>query len=103
MTPTETKPTADYLGHLVEQRRANFVETAAPTPRRQQADDALVALLREHLAPAVFNEEAIREFLAQYGPFDIDEVSHALADILDRAPRDLHVLVYLEALLETLR
>ncbi len=100
----ETKPTADYLGHLVDRRRREgFVEATAASPKRQLADDALVEVLRERLAATVFDEEAIRDFLAQYGPFDIDDASRALDDILGRAPRDLHVLVYLDALREALR
>ena len=99
-----TTPTADFLGHLVDKRRREgFVETTAPSPRRQLADDALVDVLRERLATTVFDEEAIRDFLAQYGPFDVDQASRALDDILGRAPRDLHVLVYLDALRKTLR
>lgn len=103
-TPSpETKPTADYLGHLVDRRRREgFIQAIGPSPKRE-ADDALVEVLRERLAPTVFDEDATRDFLAQYGPFDVDDASRALDDILGRAPRDLHVLVYLDALREVLR
>lgn len=104
VSPPKTKPTADYLGHLVARRRHEaFLELAAPSPQRQLDDDAIVDLLRERLASAVFNEDAIREFLAQYGPFDVGEASRALDDILGCTPRDHHVLVYLDAIRETLR
>ena len=101
---TDTPPTADWLGHLIDKRREEgFIETAAPTPPRQLADDALVAVLREHLDPAVFDEEAIRDFLDKYGPFDVEDATRVLDDIFFCAPLDLHVLVYLDVLRKALR
>jgi transposase len=74
-------PTADWLSHLVEQRRKDgFVEEA---PRalseeiareRAIADAAIVSLLEEHVHEDVFDERAITDFVARYGPFDEDKV-----------------------------
>ena len=98
-------PTGDWLRHLVEQRRAkNFVE---PTPqmlleaeqaRRAQADDAVLEVLAERLDPAVLDPEAVRSFLARFGPWDPDRTAALLDRLLTDQPRDLHVLVYLEQL-----
>jgi putative transposase len=100
----EAAPTADWLGHLVEQRRAEgFVPVTSPSPSHEAANDALVTLLRARLDDAVFDEPAIREFLAKFGPFDVEDATRALDDVLARTPHDLHVLVYLETLREILR
>jgi len=98
-------PTANWLGHLVEQRRAEgFVEPSddADVPR-EQADDAIVELLREHLAPDVFAEKTVRDFLRRYGPFEPERAGAALYDVLGDGPADHHVAVYLEAIREALR
>jgi transposase InsO family protein len=90
---------------LVEQRKkAGFVEE---TPRalsdeiaRERAigDAAIVSLLEEHVAEDVFDEHAIVEFLARYGPFDDDRARRALESLGDDAPRDLHITHYLDAI-----
>jgi putative transposase len=99
------EPVADWLGHLVQRRRKEgFVEaTADVDTSRVQADDAVVALLREHLAPEVFVEATVRDFLHRYGPFDPERAHAALDDVLGDGPADHHVAVYLEAIRETLR
>jgi putative transposase len=100
----DVAPTADWLSHLLEQRRAKgFVSMTSPSPSHEAANDALVALLRDRLDDAVFDEAAIRDFLAKYGPFDVEDATRALDDVFARNPPDLHVLVYLETLREILR
>lgn len=98
-------PTADWLSHLVELRKmAGFIEE---TPRvlsdeiaRERAigDAAIVSLLEEHVHDDVFDERAIGEFLARYGPFDEDKARHALESLGEDAPRDLHITHYLNAI-----
>ncbi len=98
-------PTADWLGHLVERRRAEgFVQAVSePAKARESADDAIVELLREHLDPSVFAESAVRDFLRRYGPFDPARAGQVLCDLLTSSPPDHHVAVYLEAIREALR
>jgi len=103
-------PTADWLGHLVQRRRAEaFVEPAAPantTPKQHEKDNALVALLQRRLSPDVFDEPAARDFLHRYGPFDPAGAEVALDDILgsdgDQAAGH-HITFYLQAIREALR
>ena len=100
---TDAVPAANYLQHLVEQRRAEgFLE---PTPRqlaeqaterRRTVDQAIVDLFAETLDADVFDEATVRDFLARYGPFD----GAVAARTLDRMcvdGNDRHVAVYLEA------
>jgi hypothetical protein len=65
--PTDAPaPTANWLGHLVERRRERDFVEAITEPIREDDDDAIVELLREHLAPAVFVEATVRDFLDRY-------------------------------------
>ncbi len=103
--PDAPAPTANWLGHLVERRREQaFVESVAElAPLREEADDAIVDLLREHLEPAVFVEATVRDFLHRYGPFDPERAGVALYDVLGDGRADHHVAVYLDAIREALR
>ena len=108
--PQPQQPGADWLQHLLEKRqRDGFIE---PTPKqikdaaKQQqveADEAVVALLYERLDPAVVNEAAIRSFLERYGPLEPEQVSTILDRMLESTPKDLHVEVYLDAILKQLK
>ena len=84
--------------------RQAFVEAASePAAPRGSADDAVVELLREHLAPAVFDEPIVRDFLHRYGPFDPERAGTALYDVLGDGPAEHHVSIYLQAIREALR
>lgn len=116
-TATATKPAADYLGFLVEKRRAEFV-TANPTRTapsitevdiatnpealdeavRAECDSAIVALLREHLDADAFDDDSARELLRRYGPFEFDFAERVLDRTLERERPDHHVGFYIEAL-----
>jgi predicted Zn-dependent protease len=97
-------PVADFLGHLVEKRRAQgFLE---PTPRqlaeqvaqqRREADDAVVNTLADQLHTDVFDEAAVREYLARFGPFDVG-VAATVVERLCLDSNDRHVSVYLDAI-----
>jgi len=97
---------ADWLGHLVERRRLEgFVE---PPPRqtserararRAEADQAVLDLLRERLDASVIDDDAIRDYLDRFGPFDPERAEGVLDQLLQRdADRDRHVTVYLDAI-----
>lgn len=102
----EAPPTADWIGHLVRQRRTQG--TAAPEPRalheeRQAAraadDDALLALLHDRLPAGVLDEPAARAWLDRYGPLDPEIAEVALDRLLAHGqPADQHVTVLLDAL-----
>ena len=98
-------PTADWLTHLIEQRKnMAFIEEAPRVLSQEIAraralqDAAIVSLLEEHVDGDVLDERAIVDFLARYGPFDEDKARHALESLGDDAPRDLHITHYLDAI-----
>lgn len=105
---TPTKPVADWLGHLVEQRQqTGFVE---PPPRklaeqraleRAKADQAIAELLCERLDPAVIEHQTIRGYLDRFGPFELDRARRVL-DRLQNAglPSDIHITVVLDAIFD---
>jgi len=106
-----TTPTVDWLGHLVTRRqREGFI---APTPRqvvdavaarRTRWDDEVTALLAQRLDPAVFDEAAVRAFLARVGPFDPAAVTVVLDALFAHGARaDQHPSVFLDALHQRLR
>ncbi|HUT78132.1 MAG TPA: Mu transposase C-terminal domain-containing protein, partial [Polyangia bacterium] len=106
--PTDKPPVADYLGHLVEKRRAeNRVE---PSPKalaenarkeRERSALAIADLLTDRLADGVVDTAAVRDFVGRFGPFDPDLAERTLDDLLRQGQgRDLHVSVYLAAVRE---
>lgn len=101
-------PIADYLGHLVEKRRADgavepppkVLAAKARKEREQNAVD-IADLLTDRLAEGVVDIATVRDFVGRFGPFDIDLAEHTLDDLLAQgAARDLHVSVYLDAVRE---
>ena len=114
-----TKPTADYLGHLVKERRERFIDERpasmtstevdiATNPEaldeavRAEADNAVVEMLREHLDRDAFDESTARDYLRRFGPFDLDRATSALHETLERQRNDHHVGMYLAAIKEAL-
>ena len=104
--PAQTsKPTIDWLGHLVEtDRNEGFVE---PKPRvhaerrhaeRRARDAAVIELLRQRLNDGVFDLEVIQAWLDRFGPLEPDKVELVLDDMLRRNRNDHHVHQYLEAI-----
>ncbi|MBU0456466.1 MAG: DDE-type integrase/transposase/recombinase [Gammaproteobacteria bacterium] len=107
---TTAKPAADWLGHLVSRRRElSFIE---PSPRelvqralrrRAEQDQAIVDLLAQHLDGAAFDEDAAREHLRRYGPFDPDRARAVLeASLAAGESKDLHVTHYLDTIRQQL-
>jgi putative transposase len=100
-------PVADYLGHLVQARRAErFIE---PEPsarqlieqaraRRHALDQAVIDLLVEHLDAEAVDLGAAKRFLDRHGPFDPERAEVVLARLLTQHPADQHVTFYLEAI-----
>ena len=104
-TERNAEPVADWLGHLVQQRRQRVrgepsprQQAEAEQERRDEADQAVLALLRRHLDEDVVQEEAVLDFLRRYGPFEPVAVEAQLQRMLERAPADQHVSWYLEAI-----
>jgi hypothetical protein len=106
----QQEPGADWLHHLVEQRRREaFIEPSpqqlqnAARQQRRDADDAVINLLVDSLDPAVINIATMQAFLDRYGPFDPDEARGVLERFFIDTPRDLHVEVYLDAMHKQLK
>ena len=103
--PNKPAATANWLGHLVKQRREqNFVE---PTPQmlaeslaatRAEADAAVFDVIAARMDPAVVDPSAIRAFLARFGPWDAVTVAELIDGFLTLHPRDTHVQVLLDSL-----
>ena len=101
------EPVADWLGHLVQERREVLLPVAENTSdaeaRRRADDDALVDLLSERLDSHVFDEATARDFLGRYGPFDPQRAAAVLDEALRDDRTDHHVNVYLQTIREALR
>lgn len=106
--PADAPKVADYLGHLVAERRADKITEPSPreladkahAAREQNALD-IVDLLTDRLAEGVVDVAAVRDLVARFGPFDPDLAERTLDDMLRQgAGRDLHVSVYLDAVRE---
>lgn len=102
----EVEPTADWLGHLVAQRRQQgFVE---PTPRqlaeraaqeRADADEAVLGVLGRLLDPDALDEDAARAWLHRFGPLDAGRLEADLSARLALGERaDRHVTEILDVL-----
>jgi transposase InsO family protein len=102
----DPEPTADWLGHLVAQRRERgFVE---PTPRqlaeqaaaqRADQDESVLAVLGRLLDADALDVDAARTWLGRFGPLDPAGVEADLAARLALGERaDRHVTEILEAL-----
>ena len=104
-------PVANYLGHLVETRRANhFIEPDPSVKKliddardhRNAANQALIDLLIERLDSQAVNIAAAQGFLDRYGPFDLESAETVLDRLLSHQPADQHVTFYLEAIRKAL-
>ena len=100
----------DLLAHWVDQDREEKPEEPDPADwrraekqRRDARTEALLEVLREHLDADALDEPAVRIWLAQHGPFEVDAFTTALAGVLQSLPRDLHATVLLEQVREVLR
>ena len=103
--PASDAPTADWLGHLVEQRRNDGDPEPSPRAfataaraRRHAADETVVEVLRERVDADAFDDEAARAWLVRFGPLEPDAVATALDALLSQGGRrDHHVTHYLDA------
>ena len=100
-------PIADYLGHLVQARRAERFLEPEPSARqlieqarahRHAADQAVIDILVEHLDAEAVDIGTAKRFLDRYGPFDPERAEAVLARLLTQHPADQHVTFYLEAI-----
>ncbi len=90
----------DYLGFLKKLHGTGedpFPRTEAEEKTTPVIDgvDAFVALFKKNVAPEVFDERALRDHWARYGPLDLDTIDDALEGILAQCPRNLHITYYL--------
>jgi transposase InsO family protein len=89
----------DYLGFL--KKKYSSGEDSPPpqeTPPHSEEPnlaDAFVAIFKKHLAPAVYDEQVLRDHWARYGPVDLLNVADTLENILAECPSDLHISFYL--------
>ena len=100
-------PIADYLGHLVEARRAERFIEPEPSARqlieqarahRHAADQAVIDILVEHLDAEAVDIGTAKRFLDRHGPFDPERAEAVLERLLTQHPTDQHVTFYLEAI-----
>ena len=99
------EPTVDWLGHLVAERGDVFDagdDLERYVRERQQADGAVVAIVKDRLVDAVFDEATVRGFLERYGPLEPDAVAGAVDFAVDHGGADQHVQVVLDAVYSAL-
>ena len=92
----------DFLGRLVADHRAER-PAATRSPLAEDPAVDLLDLLRDHLDPHVLDEAVVRDFVARFGPFDVERSAEVLDRLAARTPRDLHVRFWLDALLPEAR
>ena len=71
--------------------------------RRQEQLDALAKVFAEAMDGVVLDEVAIRIWLAEHGPFEVEAFRTAVQETLQTMSADLHPLVLLDAVKEVLR
>lgn len=107
-TERTTEPvtaTVDWLAHLVADRGEVFdpgEDLERYVRERQQADDAVFDVVRDRLDAAVFDEDAVRDFLHRYGPLDPDAVAEIVDFAVEHGGTDQHVRVVLDAVRDAL-
>lgn len=105
---SKAAPTADWLSHLVAERRSIFTGPAAAElaeqvrSRRQHADEAIRSLLRDRIDPAAYDSSAVDAWLDRFGPVGLDAARDAIDAIIARDGADHHSSHYLRALEPTL-
>jgi hypothetical protein len=101
------QPTANYLGHLVQTRRAERFMEPEPSAQklieqacahRHAVDQAVIDILVEYLDPEAVDIGTAKRFLDRYGPFDPERAEVVLTRLLTQHPADQHVTFYLEAI-----
>lgn len=97
-------PKADWLGHLVATHQGDpaldpkSIALAAQR-RRQQADDAVLAILIEQLHGDAVDLPAARDWLDRFGPLDAAAFEAALSQRFQEGEsRDQHVTHYLQSI-----
>jgi len=101
----EASPPTDWLAHLVQKRRDDGLPEPDPRAfadaarkRREDADEAVLAVLRQRLDAAAVDEDAARDWLLRFGPLDPDGTAAVLDSRLALGePKDHHVTRYLQA------
>jgi transposase InsO family protein len=87
------KPT-DYLGYLTQKRQSDISEVAKFS--KKTASKAFLNILKERIAPRVFDRAAAEAFYQTYGPFDTRQLEQCLDTLLCTLPSNLHISVYLQ-------
>ena len=101
-TPAD-ETTSDYLAHLVSQHEPVHDDDGVTRAlaERQAQNDGVVDLLRDRVHSEVFDEDAIRDFLHRFGPFEPDRIAEALDFAIEVGGADQHVLTLLEGFVQT--
>lgn len=106
MTEASAPPVADWLSHLVEQRREQDFDEPPPrqlaeqrAKERAEADQAIVELLRSRFDNNVIDDAIVGDYLDRFGPFDHDRASAVIERLLSAGlPDDIHITVVLDAI-----
>lgn len=104
------RPTADWLGHLVQKRRDDGRVEPSPQAHvtraheaRAAEDASILALLTNRLGDGVADPEIVADWLARFGPIDAEASATRLDELLAHDVRDRHVTYYLDAIRRRLR
>jgi len=93
--PPEQK--TDYLGWLtqVHKQKTKITPQSKIQDTAKQASE-FVSILKQRLAPEVFDEAVVREFFQTFGPFEHSQLTRSLDDLLASQPPNLHITFYLD-------
>ena len=102
--PPATEKT-NYLGFLKKKYGAGSeplpqVDEVQRTDQVVSDVDAFVALFKKRVAPEVFDEPALRDHWARYGPLDIVEVADIFENLLEECPNNMHISFYLSHIMK---
>jgi hypothetical protein len=92
-----TEKKTDYLGWLTEKHKTKTqITTSDKSSPNRQTLTGFLSILREHVAPEVFDQTIAAEFFESFGPFDPDRLKEALEDLLAVEPPNMHLSFYLD-------
>lgn len=93
------KEKTDYLSWLTQHHKDKIEITSDQNdPSKAQGVSDFLAMLRERLAPEVFDEMLAAEFFESFGPFDLKQLKIYLDDLLAVEPANYHISFYLDAI-----
>jgi len=88
---------SDYLAWLTQKRKATLrMESKVKPPSSKTTQQLFLNILKQRIAPQVFDPQLAAEFYQTYGHFDIQRLKACLDTLLCSQPKNLHLSFYLQ-------